>query len=322
VAATGLCGCSTDAACGGATSGLVCSGPNGFCTPGCGPARNGCPGGETCVDVVAGLGRCAPATGCLADGDCASPLRRCDTTEGADRCVQCLVNADCAAPFVCSTATKSCVECTPMDQTACRADLAGARCVAGGSCGCASDGDCGGATSGRVCDAASARCVPGCRQTSGNGCPASLSCTSTGAEVGSCQPMPGGTDGGVDGGPDGATGADAPTDVAAEAAPDAPVVADASTEAGDDAIAGDGAAGMGGAGGMGGVGGVGGSSGPDAGGDGKGGQGGGIPVNPNEGGYVAGGGCQCDVGGAGGPTGGLLGIALAVGAMIRRRRRW
>jgi hypothetical protein len=310
--ATGLCGCSTDAACGGATSGLVCSGPNGFCTPGCGPGRNGCPGTETCVDVVAGLGRCAPATGCLVDGDCSAPLRRCDATEGAGRCVQCFANADCAAPFVCSTMTKTCVECTPTDQSACRADTAGARCVAGGSCGCTTDTDCGGTTSGRVCDAASARCIPGCRQTAGNGCPPSLSCTSFGNEVGVCQPIPGGSDGGMDGGPDGAP-SDGGSDVPVDASPDASMGQDGAAGS-DGAVATDGAAGTGGMAGMAGMGGT------DAGVDAKTGPDG-IPVGPNLGGYVAGGGCQCDASGAGGGMGGIVGIAVALATFFRRRRR-
>jgi MYXO-CTERM domain-containing protein len=246
------------------------------------------------VDVVGGLGRCAPATGCTGDTDCLPPLGRCDKTESADRCVQCLTNADCRAPFVCAATTKTCVECTITDQAACRADLAGARCVAGNSCGCAADADCGGATSGRVCDAATARCVPGCRQTGGNGCPASLSCTSAGDEIGNCQPMPGG-DGGADASTDGGTpdttGTDAPTDAFVG---DGDASADA---AGDGANGGDGAVADGRA------------DGPDA-----------APLGGNIGGYVAGGGCQCDAGGAGDGPGSLL-LVLAVALGVARRRR-
>jgi MYXO-CTERM domain-containing protein len=71
------------------------------------------------------------------------------------------------------------------------------------------DSDCGGPTSGRVCDAALSRCVPGCRATPGNGCPTSQMCSSTGVDVGVCEPVvvppgDGGVDGGMDGGaPDG-----------------------------------------------------------------------------------------------------------------------
>lgn len=235
------------------------------------------------------------------DGDCTPPLRRCDTTEAADRCVQCLVNADCAAPFVCATAMKVCVECTPADQSACRADVAGARCVAGGSCGCAMDVDCGGVTSGRVCDPATARCVPGCRQTGGNGCPSSLSCTSAGTEIGACQPMPG-ADGGADGSTgdgstgDGSIGDGSGADGAMDASADVP---GAGGDAAGDAPGADGAAGTDGR--------------ADAGIDGAG-------VNANLGGYVAGGGCQCNAPGSS-PAGAALLILAGVLAFARRRRR-
>jgi MYXO-CTERM domain-containing protein len=247
----------------------------------------------------------------VGDGDCTPPLRRCDNTEAADRCVQCLVDADCAAPFVCSTATKTCVECTTANQAACRADLAGARCVMGGSCGCATDADCGGATSGRVCDATTSRCVPGCRMTGGNGCPASLACTSAGAGIGTCQPMPGpdgGTDGGPDGSPtDGSIGDGSTTDGAAT---DGSMAQDAATDSGDDLS---GAAGTGGAG-TGGMGGMGGMAGrPDAGPDGTG-------VNENLGGYVAGGGCQCNTPSPRAPATWLAALA-GLTFLVRRRRR-
>ncbi|HEX4405120.1 MAG TPA: MYXO-CTERM sorting domain-containing protein [Polyangia bacterium] len=298
IVATGLCGCTTDVACGGATSGFICSGPNGFCEPGCGPGHNGCPTNQTC-SVTSGVGTCTTTTSCAADGDCAAPLGRCDMTEGLDRCVQCLVDTDCAAPFVCDTSMHTCAECTTANQSACRVDLSGGRCVAGGSCGCAMDTDCGGATSGRICDPTSARCVPGCRTTGGNGCPASLVCTATGTAAGVCQQPPPSPDGGADAGRDAATDApiDAPTTDGhvADGAVDAPISSDAAR---------DGNADQGDVSGGGGAGGAGGAAGYLAGG-----------------GYVAGGGCRCDATGAGGSSSALALLALALGSVIRRRRR-
>ena len=80
------------------------------------------------------------------------PLPRCDASGGISRCVQCLGDTDCDAPLVCDGTTRSCVECTITDSTACRADLAGSRCLGVGKCGCSQDDDCGGTTSGRICD--------------------------------------------------------------------------------------------------------------------------------------------------------------------------
>jgi hypothetical protein len=313
--ATGLCGCAGaagDPACGAANSGLVCSGPNGFCVAGCVPGRNGCPTGQTCVGVVLGLGHCEAATACTADADCAMPTGHCDTMEGFTRCVQCLVDTDCPAPFVCSGDSKTCVECTPTNQSACRIDLGGARCVGGDSCGCATDADCGGTTSGRACDATTERCVPGCRGTGGNGCPPSLVCASTGAVIGTCGPagdggVDAGTDASVDAAPDatpdaGVDATDAPTDVVGDALAEAggpDVATDATPDAANLDAATDGVGGMGGA-------------------DGAGGMAGGVAVT-NPGGYIAGGGCHCDAAGGSGSGGALLFLALTT--VVARRRR-
>jgi MYXO-CTERM domain-containing protein len=215
--------------------------------------------------------------------------------------VQCLLDKDCPAPFVCATVTKTCVACTATNQSSCRADLGGARCVAGDSCGCAMDADCGGTTSGRVCDATTARCVPGCRATGGNGCPTSLLCTSAGNDIGVCQPRPVMTDGGADGSSDAPSSSDAaeggaidgpPGDLAADGVVGADAPVDVST------IDGAGDASDGGAGGGGGA------------GYGAGG------------GYIAGGGCRCDAGGSGSSPATFVTLALAVvGAVVRRRRR-
>jgi MYXO-CTERM domain-containing protein len=155
------------------------------------------------------------------------------------------------------------------------------------------DSDCGGPTSGRVCDAARSRCVPGCRAAPGNGCPTSRLCSSTGVDIGVCEPMavpP--ADGGVDGGMDGS-------------APDAPVT--------------DGAAGSMGAGGAGGAPSDGAAGMTGAGGSSAGTKGSAGDDGENVGGYVAGGGCRCDATGSGNGSAGwlLLGVLL----FVRRRRR-
>ena len=303
---TGLCGCagpSADNACGSSTSGLVCSGPNGICTPGCASApRNGCPSGQTCLGQAAGLGVCTTPTGCTTDADCHDPLPRCDLVDG-QQCVQCLTTADCSGGLVCDPPTHACVECTPAVTSACSTLLAGSACLTGGQCGCTQDSDCGGTTSGRVCDASIGRCDPGCRAgaaaAGSNGCPLSEICSSTTDAIGVCRPAPPLSDGGVT---DGGT-----TDGRAR---------DGSTT--------DGRASDGGAGGR-----------PGDGGSvdgrgGKSGQGrdGGTPDGPDAGSaynsarnYVAGGGCRCDLG-AGSPSSrfGVALIGLFAIVIVRRRR--
>src|SRR5207253_2805570 len=80
-----------------------CSGVGGFCVPGCGPApRNGCPTGQSCLDVMNGVGDCSGAM-CHTDADCRAPLAHCDLGGGSadGRCVQCVFDTDCDAPLVC-----------------------------------------------------------------------------------------------------------------------------------------------------------------------------------------------------------------------------
>ena len=86
-------------------SGMICSGSNGVCTPGCGLSpRNDCPTGLMCTNVANGAGQCTSPTGCAGDADCANPLPRCATAAGAGRCVECLADGDCPAPLVCNPA--------------------------------------------------------------------------------------------------------------------------------------------------------------------------------------------------------------------------
>jgi MYXO-CTERM domain-containing protein len=207
----GVCGCAgptDDRSCGAADSGLICSRVGGFCVPGCGPApRNGCPTGQTCLDIVNGVGQCSGAM-CHSDTDCSAPLTHCDLSGGPDgHCVQCLFDTDCDAPLVCDPTKKKCEECVPgaASNPQCKPELAGSQCLTDGRCGCAIDADCGGVTSGRVCDATTSRCVPGCRGTGGNGCPNPQLCSSATDAIGRCDtPTPdGGADGSTDGGSDG-----------------------------------------------------------------------------------------------------------------------
>ena len=196
--ALGLCGCSDsdgDSECGGPMSGIVCSGPAGTCIPGCSsaPGRNRCPVPLVCSGETppARPGMCVLPPGCASDAQCPPPRPICDLSVIPRVCVQCLTDAQCMAPLVCDQmGSKLCVECAPGKTAACRAELAGSRCLPANVCGCQVDADCGGPTSGRVCDTAIGRCTIGCRGTGGNRCPAPLICSSLGPEIGRCGTLP------------------------------------------------------------------------------------------------------------------------------------
>jgi hypothetical protein len=304
----------------------VCTGAGGLCQPGCGPApRNGCPAGQSCLTAAGSADQCIAPTGCASDNDCSPPLSKCDTA--AARCVACLGDADCPAPMICDGATHTCLECTTSDTQNCGVDLAGRQCLPGGKCGCTQDSDCGGTTSGRVCDAVSSRCVPGCRGSGGNKCPAGEPCSSTTTEIGRCngQPSTDGGTGGVDGGATRDGGADARgTDAGnggrdggrtdggridggrIDASPDA---GGRLPDAGRDAPTG-----------AGGAGGEGGTS-HDAGSAADGGAHDGAGAN--QGGYIAGGGCACTAAGESPPSSLVAFVFtvfafLAIGAACRR----
>jgi len=72
--------CMTDADCGNATSGQVCSAMN-VCVPGCrGTGGNSCPGEQVCSSATNDIGQCAPKTGgILITGGCA-----CTTAGGSN----------------------------------------------------------------------------------------------------------------------------------------------------------------------------------------------------------------------------------------------
>jgi MYXO-CTERM domain-containing protein len=303
----GVCGCADDRSCGAADSGLICSGPGGFCVPGCGASpRNGCPSGQTCLDIVNGLGQCSGAM-CHTDADCRAPLSHCDLSGGGTdgRCVQCLFDTDCDTPLVCDPTKKKCQECVPgaASNTQCKPEQAGAQCLTDGRCGCLADTDCGGVQSGRVCDETASRCVPGCRGTGGNGCPMEQVCSSMTSEIGRCGAAPS-TDGGADGSTDGNAG-DGGTD-AGDAGTDASEggIADAGSDGGSAVDAGPRPD----------------ADSPDT----------GTPVDAGDAGtdategndrFIAGGGCHCATGTGGGAAswvGALLALALT---LVRRRRR-
>ncbi|MDH5674368.1 MAG: DUF3344 domain-containing protein [Myxococcales bacterium] len=189
--AQGVCGCSDsdgDSECGASDSGRICNGPAGSCVPGCSSAegRNLCPMGQYCDDLSGAVGSCVTED-CVDDGDCSDPLPICDTGAVPNRCVQCLLDQDCEVGTICDTAgDKTCVQCTAENSTACSSAGAGTACLDSGSCGCTGDADCGGNQSGRVCDSSVSRCTVGCRGEGGNGCPATLVCTSSSSEIGQC----------------------------------------------------------------------------------------------------------------------------------------
>jgi len=330
VADLGVCGCAgatDDRSCGAADSGLICSGPGGLCVPGCGTSpRNGCPTGQTCLDIVSGVGQCSGAM-CHADVDCRAPLAHCDLSNGPDgRCVQCLFDTDCDAPLICDPIKRTCIECTPADTTQCRPELTGSQCLLDGRCGCTADSDCGSVTSGRVCDAASSRCVTGCRGTGGNGCPLGEACSSTTADPGRCETSPPSGDGGVvDGGnSDAGNAADGgAVDGSGGAGGNGSGGANGRGGASGSGVGGQAGGAAGGAGGSGATGGAGvtgggGSTGATDAGDADGGDAG-IGVNGLDR-FIAGGGCHCAT--APGRNGGWLATLLGLALLgIRRRRR-
>jgi len=312
-----VCDCAgptDDRSCGAADSGLICSGVGGFCVPGCGPTpRNGCPTGQTCLDITNGLGQCSGAM-CHSDADCRAPLTHCDLSGGPDgHCVQCLFDTDCDAPLVCDPTKKKCEECVPgaASNPQCKPELSGSQCLADGRCGCAVDADCGGTTSGRVCDATTSRCVPGCRGTGGNGCPTEQLCSSMTDAIGRCDAKPptdGGVDGSTDAGADGSTdgaidsgdASDAGTDASDAGTPDVgPHDGSPSTDGGPPPDA----------------------TSPDTGNPADAGNDAGTPVDGVDR-FIAGGCCHCSAtpANSGGATSWLAGL-LALAIMLRRRRR-
>ena len=315
----GICGCENDQQCGGATSGLICTGtrpgPIGlppFCTAGCGsPAdRNKCTANETCTAPSGGTGACdqdclLSGTACLGN----ALLNKCAVLTGGSltQCVECNTSADCAGKVgaeVCSGSTKRCIQCNA--DTDCTGKPNGKKCrTPDQSCGCNDDSNC---TTGRICNATIHACLPGCRigADGGSDCPPGTECNATGGGAGQCVPP-------VDGGPgDGSTG-DGST-------------GDGSTGDGSagDGSAGDGSTGDGSAGD--GSTGDGSADGGDGGGGFDGGTDAGNNGNENDGNYgtsLEGGGCDCSITPAEDslPIGGLLAVGGFFAFVTRRRAK-
>jgi len=248
-----FCGCSTDADCGGASSGRVCEADRHRCAPGCAPGagRNGCPAGQRCV--VTGAGADARGTCTI---DCASTpmcgatlpaLPLCPDT-GVMRCVECRADGDCSGNadgrVYCDVAAGRCASCLARSVTQCTAAGAGAACLPGGVCGCNTDADCGPGASGRVCDTFTHACRAGCRPPGaiGNACPAGAACSATGTNTGRC--VAPAVDAGADATADLTADAldAAPDDLAAvdgtsfDGAPDAPPPGDAAESVADQGL--------------------------------------------------------------------------------------
>ena len=114
--------CTTDAACGGPQSGVVCNDAK-TCQPGCrGTGGNACAVGEKCSSTDASIGTCSPlvppqpdaGSGCTKDTDCgtATSGRICDTTSRTcrDGCRGTGGNG-CSGQQVCTSTTSSAGSC-------------------------------------------------------------------------------------------------------------------------------------------------------------------------------------------------------------------
>ena len=242
-----MCGCSTDADCGGTSSGRVCNTFLRRCVDGCftGAGRNGCPAGQRCLITSGTPGDPGVCTvDCVSSDVCrtAVPARPvCPEGTGTRSCVECRADVDCAGRtdgrIFCDTAAGRCAPCvTGRSASLCITSGAGSACLPGGVCGCNADADCGGPGSGRICDATTRACRGGCRPAGGVTCPAGATCVTVTATAGRCEvPVP---DAGVmtDAGADVADASNDAAGDASDAAMDAP---DATMDAAMDAPAND-----------------------------------------------------------------------------------
>ena len=215
----GVCGCESDAQCGGTNSGLLCtrlapasiSAP--YCRAGCAAGRNACDTGQ---GYACNNGQCSKL--CALGGCTSTPSNVCRTLL---TCVQCTSETDCngkpAAPH-CDTSAGICVQCNTSGDCAgnnhgplCRGASTGPGIPASPerSCGCNVDSDCGAS---RICDGTLKVCMDGCRVAGGGKCPPGNQCLLAPDGGQACVPTPDG--GGVrdsgtgDAGPigDGSTG--------------------------------------------------------------------------------------------------------------------
>jgi hypothetical protein len=159
----------------------------------------GAPAATTPTDGNGGSSGSPPTTvivdQCATNANCTAPTPTCETSVSPHVCVGCLVDLDCGSATsatVCNAATLTCVPgcrgtggngCDPVSVL----DVCTSTDATIGTCvDCLVDSHCGGPKSGTVCNAATSTCGPGCRGTGGNGCMASLVCTSTDAAIGQC----------------------------------------------------------------------------------------------------------------------------------------
>ncbi len=223
LAATGLCGaCSADLDCGGGTTPACqstgrcgqCSASNKtLCTgttPNCDDAAGLCVGCSSSADCSGATPICNATTkacrACSQDSECPMMTPACQSTgacglcsatnkqrcTGATpacnpttvACVECVANTDCPmARAVCDLPTHTCKGC--LTDADCRAPTPA--CLMGTCGACRADGDCGATTSGRICEpGAVSRCAPGCRGAGGNGCPTGFLCSSATNLPGAC----------------------------------------------------------------------------------------------------------------------------------------
>ena len=162
-----FCGCATDADCGDATSGRICSADTRRCVVGCavGMGRNGCPSGQFCTsNDPARTGTCT--TTCNFDGDCvtlSAARPHCLTSDAgtASVCAECATDEHCAGRADnrarCIGADNTCAQCTATSREACVASGLGSACLSTGLCGCTSDADC---AADRRCDTTLNACEP------------------------------------------------------------------------------------------------------------------------------------------------------------------
>jgi hypothetical protein len=243
-----------DDACGYANGNGSCDGVSGLVV--CRSTRCGTTGSNA--------GKCVA---CNVNAECPSTTPACNVD---NRCVQCTPTSrqECTGTSpVCNATSYTCspcggdfggaspLACPDSQQPFCRTDGACGRCGAHADCighaggtfcdpvagacstNCAADSDCGGVTSGRVCHDTSKLCANGCRGTAGNGCPASLVCSSTTSAMGTCQPV---ADGGIDADAADDPATDAPADGLADSADEGlDVTADASLDGSIDVDASD-----------------------------------------------------------------------------------
>ncbi|MBL8601847.1 MAG: hypothetical protein JNK72_07985 [Myxococcales bacterium] len=174
----GLCGCTADSDCGGASSGRICNAMTRTCVAGCSPAtgRNGCPTGQSCTSSDPETpGVCT--TSCNRDADCMMPRPYClnaggdagvgDASVGdggvdnSRLCVECVTDTQCAnrtdGRVLCARENNSCAACSPGRTDNCSRERDGVACLSNGLCGCLADSDCAATLR---CDTQANRCVP------------------------------------------------------------------------------------------------------------------------------------------------------------------